>query len=828
MRSFDGLAWDFMAAGEFVLAREIGGPFEVQARMEPVNPGSSVSWNTAAATRLGDAVVMLDVTDPVPLHVNGVPTQLGDFQTLQAGNGLIGREGDTYTIVYPGDDGVVNAGDERTVITLYDRFLNVRVELDPDRALPVEGLLGSCDGNAANDIAFDDGTPLVRPVDPDILYGAFADDWRVGAGGTGAGGAVELTLSDNTNVPTFTLKNTGTLAIDEFTFTIGDTTRNFDSVEVVDIQPGGLITIDQPDTGDDGVRSDAIGLRFTSFDPGEEAVWRADVDPDNANVGQDFTQVFYNNGAAPNSVATVTFADDSELQFTLDDRPAGAIPQTFTAGTGGGVTLATSFDFGGSTYYVYVSPDALSWTEARALAQGLGVDLAAITSEAENDAVAAAIADLDSAWSTFAPTQQVGPWIGASDAAAEGSFSWVTGEGFDYANWAAGEPNNAGNNEHYVHFTSRTPPGAPREAEWNDITLSGTDSIVSFVAERPPIMTLDAGQGAALTMDGGSLFTYDAGESQAGFNAPGGPDSIITYDDLEPNARAAAESQAIAAGLEPGTANFRDAVLDLVMTGETDVLDAALAAPMAGADMIVPLTPGPAATDDTATVSQFVARPLIDVLSDDTQPEGEDLTVVEVTRPANGGAFVNADGTVGYASNRFFTGTDRFEYVVEDETGQRDRGAVEVSVTAADPDLLGARLIAYLYEAGLDRDGNFDIPGLNFWIDELLVVERSQRAIAEDFLESQEFEDNFGEPLETDDPDYLDDFDFVTALYENVLDRTADDGGRNFWLSVLDQPGVDRTDLLILFAESPENVYGSPVVANLAEIAPGEWDFLVA
>ncbi|MEO0621414.1 MAG: DUF4214 domain-containing protein [Pseudomonadota bacterium] len=136
-----------------------------------------------------------------------------------------------------------------------------------------------------------------------------------------------------------------------------------------------------------------------------------------------------------------------------------------------------------------------------------------------------------------------------------------------------------------------------------------------------------------------------------------------------------------------------------------------------------------------------------------------------------------------------------------------------------------ARDIALIYEAGLNREA--DVPGLNFWIrayegtlsngaDPLSLQE-----ISEAFLFSQEFEDAVG------DPDVISDFELVTGLYENVLDREADDPGRDFWLSVLAQPDVDAADLLIAFARSAENVANSPTVDSIAYNANDEeWQFL--
>jgi hypothetical protein len=55
--------------------------------------------------------------------------------------------------------------------------------------------------------------------------------------------------------------------------------------------------------------------------------------------------------------------------------------------------------------------------------------------------------------------------------------------------------------------------------------------------------------------------------------------------------------------------------------------------------------------------------------------------------------------------------------------------------------------VALTYEAGLDRDGDIDLPGLNFWIDER-EGELGEREMAFAFLESGEFVEKFGNYLD--------------------------------------------------------------------------------
>jgi hypothetical protein len=73
----------------------------------------------------------------------------------------------------------------------------------------------------------------------------------------------------------------------------------------------------------------------------------------------------------------------------------------------------------------------------------------------------------------------------------------------------------------------------------------------------------------------------------------------------------------------------------------------------------------PAAVDDSAETDINVGT-TIDVLTNDTDLDGDTLTVTNVTQPANGSVVDNGDGTVTYTPNANFTGTDEFEYTISD------------------------------------------------------------------------------------------------------------------------------------------------------------------
>ena len=82
---------------------------------------------------------------------------------------------------------------------------------------------------------------------------------------------------------------------------------------------------------------------------------------------------------------------------------------------------------------------------------------------------------------------------------------------------------------------------------------------------------------------------------------------------------------------------------------------------------------------------------IIDVLLNDFDPEGDALTIVDVTSPSGGTAIINAGATISYSPGPGFVGTDPFMYTVEDSAGNRVDGTVTVTVLPAgnDPPIAG-------------------------------------------------------------------------------------------------------------------------------------------
>ena len=83
---------------------------------------------------------------------------------------------------------------------------------------------------------------------------------------------------------------------------------------------------------------------------------------------------------------------------------------------------------------------------------------------------------------------------------------------------------------------------------------------------------------------------------------------------------------------------------------------------------------------------------------------------------------------------------------------------------------------------------------------------------AEQFVASSEFARRFGQP---------DDAAFVDLLYQNVLGRPGDPGGRDYWVRRLQSGAITRAGLVLQFSESDEYVRSSRSTVETAEVDLG-------
>ncbi len=93
---------------------------------------------------------------------------------------------------------------------------------------------------------------------------------------------------------------------------------------------------------------------------------------------------------------------------------------------------------------------------------------------------------------------------------------------------------------------------------------------------------------------------------------------------------------------------------------------------------------GPDANDDAAEVDED-GSVVIPVLDNDTDPDGDDLTITSASSP-NGDVTINADGTLTFEPDANFNGETTITYEVSDGNGGTDTATVTVTVNPVNDD----------------------------------------------------------------------------------------------------------------------------------------------
>lgn len=95
---------------------------------------------------------------------------------------------------------------------------------------------------------------------------------------------------------------------------------------------------------------------------------------------------------------------------------------------------------------------------------------------------------------------------------------------------------------------------------------------------------------------------------------------------------------------------------------------------------------GPTALDDAYSVAQDSADTAFAVLLNDSDPEGDDLTIVTISGAAHGTAVISGDQVIYTPASGYF-GSDSFSYTIEDGYGGSATATVRVTVvrTSNDP-----------------------------------------------------------------------------------------------------------------------------------------------
>ncbi len=109
------------------------------------------------------------------------------------------------------------------------------------------------------------------------------------------------------------------------------------------------------------------------------------------------------------------------------------------------------------------------------------------------------------------------------------------------------------------------------------------------------------------------------------------------------------------------------------------VADESSSATAAVSVTVTPVEDPPLARNDFTAIAAGTAVH-IDLLANDADPQGVELGVASVDQPGNGVASVNASGTITYAPDPGFAGTDDLTYLACDPGGSCAGATVTVSV----------------------------------------------------------------------------------------------------------------------------------------------------
>lgn len=179
LRTFDGLRYDLQVAGELVLLEPTSGTAPtIQVRQQPLADAlcPHVALNTAVATRVGNARLGFYAGAKLTALLDGVPVELAVGGSLALEGGRLERRELGWQLHWADGASLTlkpfrwRAGE----------YLNVAVEASVSWAGHTRGLLGSADGNLANELTLRDGTPLAEPVRFEELA-RFADSYRITA-----------------------------------------------------------------------------------------------------------------------------------------------------------------------------------------------------------------------------------------------------------------------------------------------------------------------------------------------------------------------------------------------------------------------------------------------------------------------------------------------------------------------------------------------------------------------------------------------------------------------------------------------------------------------
>ena len=112
-----------------------------------------------------------------------------------------------------------------------------------------------------------------------------------------------------------------------------------------------------------------------------------------------------------------------------------------------------------------------------------------------------------------------------------------------------------------------------------------------------------------------------------------------------------------------------------------------------------------------------------------------------------------------------------------------------------------------LYIATFDRAPDFD--GFTYWLANITTNGWSIEDVAKSMFDSKEVEDNY--------PSTLSNSDYIDKIYNNVLNRYADDAGKSYWVKQMDDGAISKDQMLLAVINGANADTGSETDKQILE-----------
>ena len=397
---------------------------------------------------------------------------------------------------------------------------------------------------------------------------------------------------------------------DSFTYTVSDG-QGGTATETVTVFIG--LVNDPPVAADDAVQTDEDVA--VTFDPRDNDI---DLDGDSFSITETSTPT--NGTVAINGNGTLTYTPDADFSgtdsftYTIDDGQGASDTATVT------VSIASVND-------LPVAADDAATTD-----EDVSITFAPLSNDSDADGDPLTI------------TGTSVPANGSVSINANGTLTYTPDENYNGSDSFTYTVNDGqgGTNTATVTVTINAVNDAP-------VAADDSESVDEDVSVDIAVLDNDS------DVDGDTLTISDPGDPSNGtvvINVAGG----LTYT---PDANF------------NGSDSFTYTISD--GNGGTDTATVSIT--------VNPVNDAPVAADDTASTNEDVSV-TFDPRANDTDIDGDPLTITGTSVPANGAVTINGDGTLTYTPDADFAGSDSFTYTIGDGQGGTDTATVSVTVNA--------------------------------------------------------------------------------------------------------------------------------------------------